>query len=54
MKQVRAIDDASLSILEEVGVVFRDDIAIEDWRKAGATIQGDLVKPDRELIRKSD
>ena len=50
-EQVHAIDDASLSILEEVGVVFRDDIAIEDWRKAGATIQGDVVKPDRELIR---
>ena len=32
-------------------MVFRDDIAIEDWRKAGATIQVDVVKPDRELIR---
>lgn len=50
-EQVRTIDDASLSILEEVGVVFRDDIALEDWRAAGADVQGDLVKPDRELIR---
>ena len=29
-EQIEQIDDASLSILEEVGVVFRDDIALED------------------------
>lgn len=50
-EQVRKIDDASMSILEEVGVVFRDPIAIEDWRAAGARIDGDLVKFDRAHIR---
>ncbi len=34
--QVERIDDASMSILENVGIVFRDPIALEDWRKAGA------------------
>ena len=33
-----------MDILENVGVVFRDDIALEDWRKAGAKVDGILVK----------
>ena len=49
--QIEKIDAASMAILEEVGVVFRDDIALEDWRKAGARVEGDLVKFDREMIR---
>jgi trimethylamine--corrinoid protein Co-methyltransferase len=49
--QINKIDDASMSILEEVGVVFRDPIAIEDWRRAGARIDGDLVRFDRDHIR---
>jgi trimethylamine--corrinoid protein Co-methyltransferase len=40
-----------MAILEEVGVVFRDDIALEDWRRAGAKVEGDLVKFDRGMIR---
>ena len=33
LDQVEMIDNASLDILEEVGVVFRDDIALEaHWR----------------------
>ena len=49
--QIKKIDAASMSILEEVGVVFRDAIALQDWRKAGARVEGDLVKFDREMIR---
>jgi len=49
--QIAKIDDASMAILEEVGVVFRDPIALEDWRKAGARVKGDLVKFDRHHIR---
>lgn len=49
--QIARIDDASMSILEEVGVVFRDPIALEDWKQAGARVDGDLVKFDREHIR---
>ena len=50
-EQIEKINDASLSILEEVGVIFRDDIAIADWKAVGAKIEGDLVKLDRGLIR---
>jgi trimethylamine--corrinoid protein Co-methyltransferase len=49
--QIARIDDASLSILEEVGVVLRDDIALEDWRNAGADVRGETVHLDRALIR---
>ncbi|MDG1431797.1 MAG: trimethylamine methyltransferase family protein [Paracoccaceae bacterium] len=50
-EQVRRLDDASMSILEDVGVVFRDDIALEDWRQAGAKVVGDTVYLDREMVR---
>lgn len=50
-EQVLKIDDASMSILEEVGIVFRDPIALEDWRKAGARIDGDRVYLDRAHVR---
>ena len=46
-EQIEKIDNASLDILEEVGVIFRDDVAVEDWRKAGADIRdGDRVHLD--------
>ena len=51
-EQVEKIDDASMSILEDVGVIFRDPVAIEDWRRAGADIRdGDRVHLDRGLVR---
>jgi trimethylamine--corrinoid protein Co-methyltransferase len=50
-EQVAKIDDASMSILEEVGVIFRDDIALADWRRAGAKVVDDRVYLDRELVR---
>ncbi|WP_350334015.1 trimethylamine methyltransferase family protein [Coralliovum pocilloporae] len=50
-EQIEKIDDASMSILEEVGVIFRDPIALDDWKKAGADVQGELVKFDRAMIR---
>lgn len=50
-EQVEKIDTASMAILEEVGVVFRDEIALEDWRKAGADVRGETVHFDRGLIR---
>jgi trimethylamine--corrinoid protein Co-methyltransferase len=49
--RVEQIDDASMSILEEVGVVFRDDIALADWKRAGAKVVGDRVYLDRGLVR---
>jgi len=51
-EQVVKIDDASMDILEEVGVVFRDDQAIADWKAAGADVRdGDRVHLDRALVR---
>jgi trimethylamine---corrinoid protein Co-methyltransferase len=49
--QVRRIDEASMSILENVGIVFRDPIALEDWRKAGADVRGEVVHLDRAMVR---
>lgn len=49
--QVERIDNASMDILENVGVVFRDEIALEDWRKAGAKVVGETVYLDRGLVR---
>ncbi|MFD0914895.1 trimethylamine methyltransferase family protein [Pseudahrensia aquimaris] len=51
-EQIAKIDNASMDILEEVGVVFRDPVAIEDWRKAGAKIgEDDRVHLDRQMVR---
>jgi len=51
-EQIEKIDNASMDILENVGVVFRDDTAIKDWRQAGADVRdGDRVYLDRGLIR---
>ena len=49
--QVEQIDAASMHILENTGVVFRDDIALADWRRAGAKVVGDRVYLDRGLVR---
>ena len=51
-EQIERIDAASMDILENVGVVFRDEIAIADWKRAGADIRdGDRVHLDRGLVR---
>lgn len=51
-EQIARIDNASMAILEEVGVVFRDDQAIEDWKSVGAEVRdGDRVHLDRALVR---
>ena len=50
-EQIHKIDSASMDILEEVGVIFRDPIALQDWANAGAKVEGELVKFDRFHIR---
>ncbi|MEQ8444227.1 MAG: trimethylamine methyltransferase family protein [Alphaproteobacteria bacterium] len=50
-EQVERIDNASMAILEDVGVVFRDDQALADWRGAGAKVVGDRVYLDRHMVR---
>jgi len=49
--QIERIDAASMHILENTGVIFRDLIALDDWRKAGAKVVGERVYPDRHLVR---
>ncbi|RMF40644.1 MAG: trimethylamine methyltransferase [Alphaproteobacteria bacterium] len=50
-EQVRRIDAASMDILENVGVHFRDDIALADWKRAGAKVVDERVRLDRGLVR---
>ena len=50
-EQVARIDEASMAILEDVGVVFRDPEALEDWQRAGADVRGERVHLDRALVR---
>ncbi len=49
--QVEAIDAASMDILETVGVLFRDPIALADWKAVGAKVVGEMVYLDRGLVR---
>jgi trimethylamine--corrinoid protein Co-methyltransferase len=49
-EQVERIHWASLSILEDVGVDFRDPIALQQWREAGAQVEGNRVRLDGGLI----
>ncbi|MGB1867351.1 MAG: trimethylamine methyltransferase family protein, partial [Candidatus Puniceispirillaceae bacterium] len=48
--QVERIDNASKDILENIGVVFRDPIALADWRQAGAKVIDERVYLDRGLV----
>lgn len=50
-EHVAKIDNASMAILEDVGVVFRDEIALADWKRAGAKVVGERVYLDRHLVR---
>ncbi len=47
---VDQIHDTSISILEKIGIDFRDEEAIEIWRAAGATIDGWRVHIPRDLL----
>ncbi len=49
-EQLLRIHDASMTLLEEVGIEFRDDESIDIWRKAGADVDGYRVRIDREHL----
>lgn len=49
-EQVERIHNASMEILENVGVDFRDPVALTDWRKAGARVDGERVYLERGLV----
>ena len=49
--QIERIDTASMAILEDVGVIFRDPIALRHWQEAGARVEDDRVYFDRGMIK---
>ncbi len=49
--QIKRIDEASMDILENTGIHFRDKIALQDWRSVGAKIVGETVFLDRFLVK---
>ena len=51
MEQVKRIDEASMDILEEVGIAFTDEVALGDWKAAGAKVEEERVRIDRGQIR---
>ncbi len=48
--QLETIHQASLGILREVGIDFRDEVALAQWRDAGADVRGERVHLDGALV----
>ena len=49
-EQLLRLHDYSVSILEQVGIEFRDDESLNFWRKAGANVTGQRVRIARALL----
>ncbi len=47
---IAAIESHSFSILETIGIEFRDPLSLDTWRQAGADVSGQRVRIDRALI----
>jgi trimethylamine--corrinoid protein Co-methyltransferase len=46
------IEETADRILAEIGIEFRDDnVALDHWRRAGATVEGSLVRFEKGLLR---
>ena len=41
--QIHHIDKTSMNILENIGVQFRDPIAVADWKNVGAKVVDETV-----------
>jgi trimethylamine--corrinoid protein Co-methyltransferase len=48
--QLERIHQASLDILQDVGIEFRDTVALDQWRAAGAEVDGQRVRLDGTLL----
>ncbi len=50
--EVETLHDASMQILEEIGIAYMDDEALDLWEKAGADVDrtSQMVKVDRTMI----
>ncbi len=49
-EQLMRIHDASMSLLEDVGIEFRDDEAASMWKAAGAAVDDHRVRIDRNHL----
>lgn len=47
---VEKIHNAAMTILETTGIEFRDPVALADWKRAGADVQGERVRIGREML----
>ena len=47
---VSLLDETAMTILEEIGIEFVDDEALDLWKAAGADVHGTRVRIPRELI----
>ncbi|RWE19688.1 MAG: trimethylamine methyltransferase [Mesorhizobium sp.] len=48
--QLERIHRASLAILREIGIEFRDESAIRQWKEVGADVQDSRVRLDGDMI----
>ncbi len=48
--ELERIHLASLWILKEIGIDFRDDVALQQWKDAGADVRGERVHLDPRMI----
>ncbi|KIC21108.1 MULTISPECIES: trimethylamine methyltransferase family protein [unclassified Leisingera] len=47
---VEKIHNAAMTILETTGIEFRDPVALADWKRAGADVQGERVRIGRDML----
>lgn len=47
---VEKIHNAAMTILETTGIEFRDPVALADWKKHGADVQGERVRIGRDML----
>jgi len=47
---VERIHNAAMTILETTGIEFRDPVALADWKRAGADVQGERVRIGRDML----
>jgi len=49
-EQMERVHDETMKLLEEVGCEFRDDEAVAMWAEAGADVDGQRVRFDRDFL----
>ncbi len=52
-EEMTRIHDAAMEILRDVGVAFHEPEALEIFKKHGATVEGDVVRLDEEIVMRA-